>query len=379
MKTFFRRKTVSFLLIIIWLMLALNYRVVLAFQDIYEPDETAEQANRILVDDDTLQQHTLHSGEDEDWFKFYGAEGIQYDLLVETVGADINVVLEFYDSDGVTKLERSDDDGKGEKEALSWRTKSEGWYFAKISDKLNNSATSENCRRDIQYQLRLTRSDAPDFDGEVRGKVIDAVSGQPIKDAIVSNSCNKYSPEFSFEDGSYSLISEDGLCELTAKKAPDYKPLTCHVAIPPIFSIVRNFRLWPTAQNVPAPSPSQIAFRNGDTLRPSQPVYRNGDNLKVEFDLHELPSYICARYYAGIAYPDGRFFIITQLNQFEPFDWVFLPLWAGSGFVVIDKSVDDNWPRGDYQLYLLRMPTALEDPINHLDKGELNVGQFRIE
>jgi hypothetical protein len=356
-------KTMTFLMCL--LMLALNYRAVFAFQDIYEPDDNAEQANRITVDDETLQQHTLHSGEDEDWFKFYAAQGIQYDLIVETVGADINVVLEFYDSDGTTKLERSDDDGNGKKEALSWRTQSEGWYFAKISDKLNSSAPT--CRQDIQYQLRVTRSDAPDFDGEVRGKVIDALSGQPIKYAIIYACGNQNAPTPSFEDGSYSLLSEDGFCELTAKvKDGAYKPLTCHLQIPKLFTIVRNMPLLPSGQNIPAPSPSKT-------------VYQHGEQLRVEFQSVGLPAQSCIRYYFGIAYPDGRFFIITQLNRFELFDWVYLPLWTGQQNVIIDKPIDNDMPRGEYLLYILRMPEGINDPINNLDKGELNVSSFRIE
>ncbi len=94
----------------------------------------------------------------------------------------------------------------------------------------------------------------------------------------------------------------------------------------------------------------------------------------------------------GIAYPDGRLFVIRDLvndlthinalieaglRKLEPFNPAFLPHWTGIGNVIIEQSVSSQLPRGEYVLYLLSMPATA--PIDQIDQGELNMTTFRIE
>jgi len=359
-------------------LLVMTHQWAFAFSDSYEPDDEMEQATLVIVGDKISAQHTLHSVEDEDWFKFYARakEHVRYNIIASPVGTDIRVKMELYDSQG--QLLKTVNDGyEGENESISqWRALSDGFYYLKISD---SAEPTDHCRLNIQYQLQISAGIAP-IPATVKGFVKDANSKNPLNGAIIYTNCNEYNTTISFEEGDYLFIHycPAGLYEISAEFV-GYQTLTCHIPVPEIATQLRDIALLPNNKNPPALSPAQILFRNGDTLQPSKAVYRNGDSLKVEFQLMALPSYICARYYVGIAYPDGRFFIVTQLNQFEPFDWQFLPLWKGIGNTVIDKPIDNNWPRGDYLLYLLRMPASIEDPVNHLDNGELNVTTFRVE
>jgi hypothetical protein len=183
---------------------------------------------------------------------------------------------------------------------------------------------------------------------------------------ISSPSCRKNDTLPSYEDGFYDLMTCSGFHKLTVK-AEGYKPLTCHIEIPKEPALLlKNMPLLPNEQNIPAPLPSKT-------------VYHHGNRLHVQFQASLLPPQSCVRYYFAIAYPDGQFFILTDLNRFEPLNPAFLPYWLGTGNRLIDKPIDDDMPRGDYQLYILRMPEGITDPINNLDKGELNVSQFRIE
>jgi hypothetical protein len=359
-------------------LLVMTHRPAFAFSDRYEPDDEMEQATMVLVGDKISEQHTLHSTEDQDWFKFYARakEHIRYNIKVSPVGTDIRVKIELYDSQG--ELLKTVNDGyEGENESISqWRALSDGFYYLKISD---SAEPLEHCRLNIQYQLQISAGIAP-IPGAVKGIVRDAISANPLNAVIIYTNCHEYDTTISFEDGDYFLIHycAAGLYQITAESI-GYQTLSCHIPIPEIATQIRDIALLPNNTNPLALSPAQILFRNGDNLQPSKKLYHNGDSLKVKFQLMAIPSYICARYYVGIAYPDGRFFIVTKLNQFEPFDWQFLPLWKGTKNTVIDKPIDSCWPRGDYFLYLLRMPANIEEPMNHLDKGELNVTTFQVE
>jgi hypothetical protein len=346
----------------------------LAFPDSYEPDDNQEQATVIVVGEQKSPQHTLHSFEDEDWFKFYARAGIRYNIVVDFVGADIRIQLELYDALG--NLREKVNGYQGEKVSLSrWQTPSDGVYYIRVSDIAKHK---DSCRINIQYRLHVSLGVAC-IPSSVQGVVKDAISGNPIKDAIVYSHCNEGNATMSFGNGNYNLLHHCslGLSELTAE-AVGYQALTCHVPIPEMTTIQKDIMLLPNGKSLQAPSPAKLAFRNGDTLQSARSVYHNGEQLKVEFKLSRLPPDICVRYFVGIAYPDGRFFIITEKNQFEPFDGKSLLHWTGKGNAVIDKPADDM-PAGDYSLYLLRLPASIEEPINHLDKGELNVTTFRVE
>jgi hypothetical protein len=346
--------------------LALIYQAAWAFQDIYESDDGFEQATSLRVDDEKRQQHTLHNQEDEDWFKFYAAKGIKYEIIAYSVGADIDVVLELYGSDGETKLERINDDSQGEQESFSWRMQSEGWYFIKVS---SFETESKTCRSELQYELRVKKGIAQTFSGAVQGFVKDALSGKPVVEAIVYSECpkGKSEPVPSGEDGYYDLDSHADFCDLIINVDDgSYKPLRCHIQISEGFPTPKDISLLPNGQLPPAPLPSQL-------------VYHNGDILHVEFQASLLPLQSCVRYHFAIVYPDGQFFIISKKDELEEFNPPSLAHWEDAGNVLIDKPISDDMPRGDYQLHILRMPEGITDPLNNLDKGELNVGQFRVE
>lgn len=335
----------------------------LAFQDLDEPDDSLEQAHLILVGDKTRHQHTLHNRADEDWFTFYAMAKINYKIEVRSVGTDIDVVVELYDSKGKPLLTEPQNEGiEGEAEFLPWQAPSEAFYYLKISD---IAPESDNCRTNIQYELQVARGIAPEFEGVIEGVVTDALSGQVITHATLFRQCFKNQVVPSFGDGKYSLSTCAGFSELNAK-AEGYKSLTCQISVPQKFTIIRNMPLLPEGTLPPAPIPSQTVYHHGDTLR-------------IEFQTLGLPPQSCIRYYFGIAYPDGRFFIMPDFNRLEPFNPPYLPHWVGTGNVVLDKPIDNDMPSGDYILYLLRMPEGIDDPVNNLDKGELNVGQFRVE
>jgi hypothetical protein len=347
--------------------LFLNTLPALAFPDIYEPDNTPEEANVVVINDETTKQHTLHQTEDgdKDWFKFYAMKGVKYEVKVISVGSDIDVVVGLYDAPDAKKLVDGSDDGAiGQNEIFSLPPLEEGIYYLRVRD----IAKSTVCRKNIQYELLVGRRLAcKGF--LLEGTVIDAISGEPIKDAIIFTTCNNSNASLSDKGGDYRIMSICGVDELKlTAKVDGYKSLTCSITNSEFFPIHKNLPLLPNGENLPAPTPSQS-------------VYSNGDNLQVT-----LPNRFegCVDYYVALRYPPeagGGLFIITKpakkLNDLTAFTG--LPLqWNGSGNVAIDMPIEDM-PLGIYTMYLLRTPEGVANPLADEYLENVSTSTFEVK
>ncbi len=63
--------------------------------DPYEADDSAAQAGHMDLAD-IQAGHNFHTASDEDWIRFYGATGINYEINVEQVGTNIDLKLDLY-------------------------------------------------------------------------------------------------------------------------------------------------------------------------------------------------------------------------------------------------------------------------------------------
>ncbi len=81
--------------------------------------------------------------------------------------------------------------------------------------------------------------------------------------------------------------------------------------------------------------------------------------------------------YLGVKLPDERIFLITKKNRFILFDGTSLPVWYG-GKIVVDLPVNDSIPRGEYTLYLLRLPTGVE-PMVQQELWKLGITTFNVQ
>jgi endonuclease I len=108
---------------------------------------------------------------------------------------------------------------------------------------------------------------------------------------------------------------------------------------------------WP--HNTATFQPSQVEIA---TLISSQIVYQKGETIRVT--LPPLPSKQTE--YVAIGLPDNQsIFTLSGLNALLPYDGISLPAWQGSD-IVIKISVTADIPKGEYTLYLLRMPIDVE-------------------
>jgi len=112
--------------------------------------------------------------------------------------------------------------------------------------------------------------------------------------------------------------------------------------------------------------------------RASQDVYKDGDTIRIT--LNQGIQQRNKDLYIAVGFPNGGpLFIFTQLNEPIPFDGVTLSTWQGDDVVVDGFPVTTDLQRGEYSLYLLRLNKGVDNPLEHQDLWELNIGSVTIE
>ncbi|MEO5334410.1 MAG: hypothetical protein H7839_20535 [Magnetococcus sp. YQC-5] len=101
-------------------------------QDMYEPNNTPDQARIIVINSDTAQHHNTHAREDVDWVKFYAIQGVKYEATASKLGKNANLVMELYDTDGETRIDRAQTGIPGEEVTLPFTPSKDGIYFIKV-------------------------------------------------------------------------------------------------------------------------------------------------------------------------------------------------------------------------------------------------------
>lgn len=98
--------------------------------DAYEPDDSAtDYTNLTVTPTSQSQDHTLHNGTDQDWYRFYGYAGRIYHFE-STGNTDTKIYL--YQSDGTTLIDWDDDDGAGNNFLLDYAPTTSAYYLLKV-------------------------------------------------------------------------------------------------------------------------------------------------------------------------------------------------------------------------------------------------------
>jgi hypothetical protein len=98
--------------------------------DSYEPDNTSATATNIATTTNPqTQNHTLHNGYDQDWYRFEGIPGRLY-FFYSTGSTDTQIYL--YADDGTTQLGFNDDSGEGLNFRLEFAPATYGYYKIKV-------------------------------------------------------------------------------------------------------------------------------------------------------------------------------------------------------------------------------------------------------
>ncbi len=102
--------------------------------DSYEPDNTWQQANLILLNGER-QQHNYHQPGDSDYVKFGVIAGDKLTLYTDNLASSVDTTLTLYDSDGVTQLANNDiDPANPPASRITWTAPANGTYFLKAAN-----------------------------------------------------------------------------------------------------------------------------------------------------------------------------------------------------------------------------------------------------
>ncbi len=167
------------------------------FKDVFEPDDTKEQATTIFVGDDTPYQHTLHTPQDEDWFRFYANAQIPYQIITSDIGSDIDIQMSLYNSKGELVVTRNEKLVDGSK-SISFTSSVSDDYLIRVQDILSPPVANGVKR---QYRLKV-KTASVNVSGYYGVRVFDAISGLSISGAEVCH--NNTDCEYTTSNGDYN-------------------------------------------------------------------------------------------------------------------------------------------------------------------------------
>ncbi len=101
-------------------------------EDEYEPDDSMEQANEILLG--TPQAHGIHRPEDRDWVFFEAEEGKTYLIETSRLHGGMDTIIFLHDDAG-EKLAENDDSGTEDLASrITWMARSSGRLYVAVQD-----------------------------------------------------------------------------------------------------------------------------------------------------------------------------------------------------------------------------------------------------
>jgi hypothetical protein len=110
-------------------------------EDEYEPDDTLEQANEILLG--TPQMHGLHHPADRDWVSFEAVEGKTYVIETSGLGGGMDTLISLYDEKGEKLAENDDGGSESRASRITWSAESSGTLYVAIEDYYGYEVTPE--------------------------------------------------------------------------------------------------------------------------------------------------------------------------------------------------------------------------------------------
>ena len=194
--------------------------------DVFEEDDSMEQANVIVVDAKNAQRHTFHKDSDEDWVKFHVIKGKKYKIQVSHLESKSEPVVDFLEpgveSTKTIWLFSLISDGTA---SFTWQITNEGIFYLKVRNNIP-SVFGENTGYDLRVSTPSASIDLDFF----YGRILD-VAGSPIAGAIIK--IGDENSTLSFSDGAYEFpdlsknftVTVSSPCHLTytfSPQVPEY-------------------------------------------------------------------------------------------------------------------------------------------------------------
>ena len=179
--------------------------------DIYENDDTYQQANSIFISNPDPQRHNFVDEGDQDWVMFYAIKDVSYTIEISNFEEQYcNPVIEIFDSDGTYSLITIEDEVIDGIVSIDWEHDEEDRIlYVKISNYF-----SDIYGDDTGYDLRVHYTEA-NIIGYIFGIVKDAISGAQLSHVTIQTDLRT---AISRSNGQYYLGIDGGNYNITASK-----------------------------------------------------------------------------------------------------------------------------------------------------------------
>jgi len=198
--------------------------------DIYEPDNTKNQASVAIINDRKGQHHNFHEQTDEDWMVFYGKFDVEYTFEIDQVEENCDPEMTIYKQDDTGQLisvDYKNDNIKNMGEELSWTCDKDDLYFIKINhfgDLISFEKTG--------YRFKLFHPYAGSG-AKIKGTIYDVNLKIPIFQAKIKTHGDGGGSALSSTNGNYVILNHgQGNYMLTAE-ADHYLPYSGTIDVPP--------------------------------------------------------------------------------------------------------------------------------------------------
>jgi hypothetical protein len=202
--------------------------------DVFEPDDTMEQAKPVVINAREARRHTFHDYGDEDWIKFYGIVGKVYRIEISHLESNSLPEIDFYGPGNTFLFTEPLYDFVIDGESfMEWIVDSEGIYYVCVRNK-----DPELFGANTGYDLRVGYPEGS-FPGLIFGKVTDK-DCKPLQDIIIKTSAGRTGIsnsmglfEFDHEVGTYNITFESVF----------YENKTCSIKVSTIESTEYNLQM----------------------------------------------------------------------------------------------------------------------------------------
>jgi hypothetical protein len=329
-----------------------------AMSDVYEEDNSFEEASIIVVDE-VPQRHDFHEAADEDWVKFLARAGVIYEIKTSDAGSNCDTVIELYDVDGRTRLDRRDDRGSGEDEAIrGWSSAQDGIYYAKISQ-----SDPDDFGADTAYNLTVVKEGSAPFQGILNGTITETVTGNPVENAQVR--LGTTGSAISDSDGHFLLIEKAGTYKLEATAFGYERYEKEPVTLAELVIVSEDIALVPTVA-------ADAKVNNLDG--PLDVIQTEGLSLTVACRAGGLPNQM-ADWWLVADTPAGWFYFDLPSRTWQS---GVVPTYQGLLFELhsVEVPMISERPVGTYVFYFgidLERNGAVDQSVLYFDKVEVNI------
>ena len=147
--------------------------------DVFEPDDTMEQAKPIVINAREAMRHTFHDSGDEDWIKFYGIVGKVYRIEISHLESHFLPEIDFYGPGNTFLFTEPLYDFVVDDEAyIEEIVDTESIYYVCVKNK-----DPELFGANTGYDLRVGYPEGA-FSGLIFGKITD-MNCDPLQDIII--------------------------------------------------------------------------------------------------------------------------------------------------------------------------------------------------